>query len=162
MLSKKEKEVIAYFSVNDVGLSSHPFIKPAKTLDLTEVALIDILTNLQKKGIIKNFSGVIDHKKTGYKANALIAWNINLASGSTKINKIIDIFMGDNRISHFYQRAPNIHFNYNIYTMMHAKTKKEIKDFAEKVASECNLNYEILFTEKELKKEKLRLGEMLC
>ncbi|MBF0477900.1 MAG: hypothetical protein HQL26_00290 [Candidatus Omnitrophica bacterium] len=161
MLNKKEKQIIAYFSVHDLEFSSNPFAKAAKTLDLTEVELIDILTNLQKSGFIKHLSGVLNHRKNGYKANALIAWRLYLSSKNVKNSQFIDLIMGDDRISHFYQRTPDKLFKYNIYSMMHAKAKKEITDFVKKTSREFDLDYEILFTEKELKKEKLNLGEML-
>ncbi len=45
--------------------------------------------------------------------------------------------------------------------MMHGKTKKEIITFAQETARRFNFSQEILFTEQELKKEKLNLRGIL-
>lgn len=162
MLLKKEKAVLEYYSTHDVGILSRPFYKTAQDLRMTESELVNILCRLQRRGLIKSLRGVIDHRKAGYVANALIAWRIESRRKQVKEELVKELAMNDDRISHCYERKPHQAFNYNIFTMMHAKTTKEIKTFARNAARTLNLDYEILFTNKELKKEQLDLGEVLC
>ncbi|MBF0486451.1 MAG: hypothetical protein HQL16_08060 [Candidatus Omnitrophica bacterium] len=162
MLSKKEKDVLAFFSVNDLEASSRPFVKASKALGMSETGLIDMLKSLQKKGFIKGLRGVVDHRRAGYRENALIAWRARPGQKKAKNRLVQDVFMADDRISHCYERCPHEKFNYNIFTMMHARSRKEVLDFVRSQATDGKFDHEVLFTEKELKKDKLHLGELLC
>ena len=161
MLLKKEKEALGYFSDHEVELCSRPFLEPARNLNMTESQLVGLLKRLQKRGIIKYLRGLINHVKAGYRQNALIAWRSNSRGIKSQEKLLRDVFLADSRISHCYKRKPHKAFNYNLYTMMHAKTRKEIVAFAKKSAQRFKLSHEILFTEKELKKEKLNLKTIL-
>lgn len=161
MLHKKEKDILEYFSVNEVKLCRRPFEQAAADLSIFEDELIDLLQRLQEKGVIKSLRGVVNPHKAGYTRNALIAWRNNPSGKSAREKAINDVFLGDDRISHCYMRKPDRGFNYNIFTMMHARTKKEIVDFAKKTGQRLKSDHEILFTDKELKKEKLILKGIL-
>jgi siroheme decarboxylase len=162
MLRKKEKDVLKYFSSHPLELTTEPFAKAARSLSVDQNELIDILRRLQQRGFIKNLRGVLNHRNAGYKSNALIAWRIDAKPNLRKDNLIKDVFVNDDRISHCYERKPNKRFNYNVYTMMHGRTDQEINRFAQKTARRLKVNYEILFTDQELKKAPLSLGEILC
>ena len=162
MLLKKEKEVLGYFSHHEVELSIRPFLMAAQSLNMTESRLVDLLKRLQKKGIIKYLRGLINHVKAGYSQNALIAWRSNSRGIKSQEKLLRDVFLSEPRITHCYKRKAHKAFNYNLYTMMHAKTKNEIIAFAKKTARRFNFGQEILFTEQELKKEKLDLRGLLC
>ena len=162
MLIKKEKEALEYFSINEVELSGRPFLKAAEDLGMSEPGLVSLLNRLQKRGIIKNLRGLIDHRKAGYGQNALIAWRSGSAGKLSEEKLVKDVFLTDERISHCYRRKSHKAFDFNIFTMMHAKTKNEITAFAEKTAQVFKFDKEVLFTEKELKKKKLDLREVLC
>ncbi|MBF0521956.1 MAG: hypothetical protein HQL24_02750 [Candidatus Omnitrophica bacterium] len=154
-MREKEKKVLKYFSEYDLELSPRPFQKVAQALNMEETEVVGILQRLKKQGMIKDLRGVIHHRRVGYTTNALIAWH----KANTDVIK--KVFMGDDRISHCYKRTPQKSFNYDTFTMMHAKTASEIKGFVRQTAEKFKLTAEILFTEKELKKDKLALGKLL-
>lgn len=162
MLSKKEKEIIGYFASNGVELSSRPFRTAARKLGMPEGAVIGTLNNLKRRGFIKNLRGVINHHKAGYSQNALIAWRLKAGSTEKYSSLVNDVAIKDERISHCYRRQPHEKFRYDIFTMMHAKTKNEIMNFARATAIELGLEHEVMFTQKELKKERLAIKELLC
>ena len=162
MLSKKEKKALEYFSANDLGLCARPFKQAAADLKISEPELIGLLLRLQKKGLIKSLRGLTNPVRLGYSASALIAWRSGSPGKGNEEKLVKDAFLGDDRISHCYQRRPHRDFNYGIFTMMHAGTKKEISGFARKISRRMKFNYEVLFTAKELKKERLALTGVLC
>lgn len=162
MLIKKEKEALEYFSVNEVELSGRPFLKAAGDLGVPEPELVSLLKGLQKRGMIKNLRGLINHRRAGYRQNALIAWRSGSAGKRGEEKLVKAAFLFDARISHCYRRKPHKDFDFNIFTMMHARTKNEIISFAEKTAQVFNFDQEILFTEKELKKKRFDLKGALC
>ena len=188
MLSERERNVLLYISGRGLNISKRPFLEAARALGMSEEGVIEILRRLQEEGVIKSLRGVINHTQAGYRENALIAWRMNPAplekhflmgpvrnnpSSETKrkISKeakpqaqgsIRDAFIENDLISHCYERKPHKEFNYNIFTMMHAKKRREIESFASRIGKDFNADYVLLFTEEEVKKEKLDLKELLC
>ncbi|MBF0384277.1 MAG: hypothetical protein HQL27_00245 [Candidatus Omnitrophica bacterium] len=161
MLTDKEKKVAGYFSKNELEISPRPFTKAAAALLMQEEELIAILNKLSQKKIIKNLRGVLNHKRAGYAKNALIAWNMDGFTCGNKDEFIKKTFIDDDRISHCYKRTPHKSFNYDTFTMMHAKSVKEIRNFVNEKGAGFRIKPAVLFTRKELKKEMLSLGSLL-
>ncbi len=157
MLNEKDKSILLYMTTHGLSLSSEPFQEMAHALGMTEDDVMGTLYGLRQRGVIKSLRGVIDPKPAGYKENALIAWRVP----DEKISAVKNNFVENDLVSHCYEREPAEGFNYNVFTMVHAKEIKEIEEFAAKAAAEFKCDHEILFTEKELKKEKLDLKEFL-
>lgn len=156
MLSKIEKKVLAYITSHEFDISKRPFLSMANTLDMREEDIIGILAELRKKEAIKELRAVINHTKAGYNENALICWRVR----PDAVDIIKNIFIKNDLISHCYERKPQKEFNYNVFTMMHAKKRKDIETFAREVAKAFAVDYAVLFTEEELKK-KLDLKKLL-
>lgn len=161
-MSEKEKEVLGYFFDHEVELCARPFLKAARSLHMDEGELVGLLKGLEKRGIIKYLRGVIDHVNAGYRENALVAWRSSSPGKENGEKMARDLFLTEPRITHCYKRRPHKTFNFNLYSMMHAKTRKEIVDFAKRCARRFKLDKEVLFTEKELKKTKLDIRGIIC
>lgn len=150
MLNKTEKKVLTYILSHELGISKRPFLKIANALGMREKDIIAILLKLQRKKAINKVRAVINHLKAGYKVNALICWRIKPKA----IKAITNIFIKNTRVSHCYERKPRKEFNYNIFTIMHAKEKKDIETFIRQISETFTVDCVALFTEKELKKER--------
>lgn len=150
MLNKTEEKVLTYILSHELGISKRPFLKIAGALGMEEKEAIAILLKLQKKKAINKVRVVINHLKAGYKANALICWRVRPRA----IKAIANVFIKNNQVSHCYERKPRKEFNYNIFTVMHTKEKKDIETFVRQVAENFSVEYAVLYTEKELKKER--------
>ena len=126
-----------------------PFKKTAEKFGLTEPALLTVMKEYKKKEIIRRFGAVLNHRKIGFRANALVCWKIDGKRLSSVIKKITDL----KQISHCYQRVTYPDWPYNLYTMIHSENKRmcleTITDIAAKIKGE---EYKILFTRKEFKK----------
>ena len=56
-------------------------------------------------------------------------------------------------VSHAYEREVNENWPYNLYSMVHGKSVKDVKQIVRKMSRKCRISdYCILFTEKEFKK----------
>lgn len=150
-MTNLEKKILLYMLCHELDISRRPFLKIAKALGMKEKDVVYALVKLQKKKIINKLRGVVNHIKAGYKKNALICWRIR----KERVSAVTNLFIKNNLISHCCERKPQKKFNYNIFTMMHAKKRQDIKNFARGLAKAFTLDYVILFTEKELKKEKI-------
>lgn len=153
MPNSREKRVLFYILSHELDISKRPFLKIARALDLEERNIINILVKLQKEKAVDKLRLVLNHVKAGYKENALICWHIRKKA----IGAVTNLFIENKLISHCCERTPQKEFNYNIFTVMHAKNKKDIRIFVRNTARAFRSDCAILFTEKELKKEKLTL-----
>lgn len=157
MLTKIEKEILLYIARQGLAISEGPFEEVASSLNMTEGEVLDTLKALKESGVIKDLRGVLDHNKSGYKENGLIAWNVP----PDKIDAVKSRLIANDLISHCYEREPQKGFNYNIFAMMHADAIGVVKKFAKDVSEEFRIDNKLLFTERELKREKLDLSLLL-
>lgn len=157
MLNEIEKEILLYISKQGLAISERPFEEVASSLNMTEEKVLDTLKALKDRGIIKDLRGVLDHNKSGYKENGLLAWNVP----PDKIDAVKARLIANDLISHCYEREPQKEFNYNIFAMMHADAIGVVEKFAKDVSEELGVDCKLLFTERELKREKLDLSLLL-
>lgn len=158
MLSKKAKRILIHIGKYGVGVSSRPYAEIAECLGLSEKDVVQTLSLLQKDGIVREIRGVINHRKAGYTVNALIAWRIE----AKYIDVITKYFVSHALVSHCYERELSELFPFNVFVMMHANEKKTIDDFVRRIWQQYKVDYEVLFTDKELKKTKIDLEVFLC
>jgi precorrin-2 dehydrogenase/sirohydrochlorin ferrochelatase len=60
-------------------------------------------------------------------------------------------------VSHCYERVTCDSWQYNLYTMIHARTRRECRDIIKRIAEGTGINqYEVLFTVREFKKERVK------
>lgn len=148
MPKELDKTIISLIS-QDIPLCSRPFESLASRLGIEEGILIDRLKAYKRSGLIRKFSAVLNHRKIGFNYNAMVVWDVP--------DKLVDqagSFMAAfAQISHCYQREKAIGWNYNLYSMIHGRSKKEclnlIKDISKRLS--CR-KYQVLFSSEEYKK----------
>ena len=92
---------------------------------------------------------VLRHREVGFKANALCAWCVP----PNKLDDIAQVMSSHSAVSHCYDRTPAPNWNYNLYTMIHAKTRDECEKIIGELSSLTGItNYKILYTKREWKK----------
>ncbi len=158
MLNDIEKKVLLHISKNGLCVSPRPFLDVANALNCAEDDVLNVVQNLSGQGVIKSLRGVVNHRKAGYEHNALVAWRCS----NDQLMKVKDVFIANDMISHCYEREPQPDFNFNLFTMMHADNEESIMGFVNKIHEIFNLEYDVLVTEEELKKEKMDLETVLC
>lgn len=134
----------------DLPICSEPFLELAGSRK-GEKFLIKKIKELKKKKIIATYNAKINQEKVGYSNNAMAVWKVNTA----KADKFAKIMIKYREISHCYLRKGRKEFPYNLYTMVHAKTKKELDKIINGIAKKIGINdYVVLRSVKELKKSK--------
>jgi DNA-binding Lrp family transcriptional regulator len=148
MLSELEKKVIAKIQ-GDMPVCARPYKVMADELGIDEDSLIEVLQGLSGRGVIRRFGATLRHQKSGYSANAMVAWNVP----EEMVENVGEIFSAFAGVSHCYRRNPQPSWPYNLYTMIHAKTRDQCREMADKMAQQAGVaDYTLLFSEKELKK----------
>ncbi len=148
MLNDLEKKVVAAIQ-GDIPISQRPYEELANEIGVTEDDFIEALNSLHDRGLIRRFGATLRHQMSGYKANAMVAWNVNEA----RVHSIGEIFASFSCVSHCYRRNPVKTWPYNLYTMIHAQKKDECIRLAGEMAEKAGVDdYSLLFSKKELKK----------
>ncbi len=152
MLSDLEKRVILALQ-RDLEVEPQPFKGLAELLGLEEEVLLATIRGLMEKGYIRRFGATLRHQKSGFEANALVAWKVPEAD----IKRLGQELAAQRVVSHCYYRRPAKNWPYNLYTMVHGRSREECLETAARMSRETGLSeYQVLFSESELKKTTMR------
>ncbi len=152
MLSALEKRLILALQ-RDLEIEPRPFLDLAGRLGLEEEKVLAAIRGLMDKGYIRRFGATLRHQKSGYEANALVAWTVAEAD----LRPIGRKMAAHRAVTLCYARRPAPAWPYNLYTMVHGRTREECLEIAARLARETGLSdYQVLFSESELKKTTMR------
>ncbi len=152
MLSELDQKVIRALQ-RDLEICPQPFLEVAEHLEMEEEALLAAIRSLIARGYIRRFGATLRHQQSGYEANALVAWAVPEAD----LKRIGEQLAGQRAVTHCYARRPAPTWPYNLYTMIHGRTMNECVEIAARMAAETGIgDYEMLFSETELKKTTMR------
>jgi len=152
MLTDLEQKVVLALQ-RDLEVTPRPFLEVAELLGVPEEELLAAIRSLMGKGVIRRFGATLRHQKSGFPANALVAWCVP-ASDLAAIGKKMASYR---EVSHCYARTPAPAWPYNLYTMVHGKTPEDCVRTAARLAAATGIaDYQMLFSETELKKTTMR------
>ncbi|MFN3814182.1 MAG: Lrp/AsnC family transcriptional regulator [Aquificaceae bacterium] len=151
-LTHEEKNIVKV-TQEDMPLVKRPFFEYAKSLGMEEEELIQKLVNLKQKGVLRRISAIVYHTKVGFLSNAMSVWKVNSESVE-RVGNHLASFKG---VSHCYERTTSNGWNYNLFAMIHGRTKEEIWDLVKVVSEETGVyDYKLLFSVREFKKRRVR------
>lgn len=152
MLTELENEIIALIQ-GDIPITQRPYLEMAQKLGISEKTLLERLKDLCDKGVIRRFGATIYHQKSGFEANAMVAWKVD----EDRIDDAGERMASFNEVSHCYRRNPTGDWPYNLYTMIHAKDEESCREIARNISAKTSINtYSLLFSRKELKKTSMK------
>jgi len=129
-----EPEKVA--SVEELGLGdevkkleSLPIAKrPFHELGMGEEETVSLIEELIKKGVVRDFSGVLSESKIGFRFNGM---NVISTEQPEKLAKKLLEFK---QITHLIERIPSEKWNYPLYFMVHAVERETIEKFREQIS----------------------------
>ena len=152
MLTDLEKKIIAYIQ-GDLAISERPYLEIAQKLGISEDDFLVHLKALNDRGLIRRFGATLRHQKSGYKANAMVAWKLD----EDRVEEVGRTMASLQQVSHCYRRSPNGDWPYNLYTMVHATDEAACRETARQMATKAGVTeYTLLFSRKELKKTSMQ------
>jgi len=158
MLSELEKKVIARVQ-GDMPICERPYQILAEQIGIGEAQFLDILQGLAQRGVMRRFGATLRHQKSGFGANAMVAWKIDEA----RIDSVGPVMADFPEISHCYRRNPQPRWPYNVYTMIHADSESACRQIARRIAAAVQPEaYEVLFSRRELKKTSMQYIDRAC
>lgn len=155
MLSEQDRQIICELQ-NGLPLVSRPFKQMAGRLNMTEEGLIERIRHFIANGQIRRFGAAVRHQDLGYLANAMVVWD----TPDEKAAEIGSQMAAFEEVTHCYQRPRYPDWPYNLFTMVHGRSREECARIAEKIAQATGVKqYQLLFSTAELKKISMRYFE---
>ena len=148
MLNSLEKKIVATIQA-DIPVIERPYLEMAQKLGISETLFLKTLQELCERGVIRRFGATLRHQKTGFSANAMVAWQVE----EERIDKVGDQLAAFREVSHCYYRKPTKDWPYCLYTMVHANDEETCRETARRMSAAAAIpTYSILFSRRELKK----------
>jgi DNA-binding Lrp family transcriptional regulator len=148
MLTELEKKIIASLQ-EDMAVTERPYLRIAQKLGISEKQLLDRLIDLCNREVIRRFGATLRHQRTGFTANAMVAWKVD----EDRIEAVGQKMAAFQQVSHCYRRNPSHEWPYNLYTMVHASDERSCHETARKMSEATSVkDYTLLFSREELKK----------
>jgi len=148
-LDENDKAILKTLQ-SGISLVSQPFAEIAKKIGVDEKEVLLHIQQLLDKGVIRRFGASIRHRKVGITANAMIVWKVPQVRVEEVGRKIAEF----KEVTHCYERRiiPG-RWEYNVFSMVHGRSKKMCKEVAKKISESTGINdYVLIFSEREFKK----------
>ena len=148
MKTNIDREIIRFIQ-GDIPVESRPFTSLANTLDLSEEEIVQHIKDLQDQGMIRRFATIQRHYNVGFNVNAMVAWKVALEDA----DRVGKIMAGFDEVSHCYLRDVPEEFGYNLFSMIHTRSNKQIDTILEELSSCTGISdYIVIKSVRELKK----------
>ncbi|MEM0204156.1 MAG: Lrp/AsnC family transcriptional regulator, partial [Archaeoglobaceae archaeon] len=110
--------------LENLPISRRPFLE----LGLGEEETVDLIRELIKKGVVRDFSGVLSERGIGFRFNGM---NVLRTENPEKVAR--ELLKNYPQITHLIERVASEKWNYPLYFMVHAVEKRTIEEIAESV-----------------------------
>ncbi len=152
VLTPKDKEIIN-LAQNDIEITKEPFKEMVEELGIGYDEFFESLERYKKSGLMRRYAGILNHKRAGFGANAMTVWDVDEDNGEEMGMKAASF----SAVSHCYLRPKYPDWNYNLFTMIHAKSKDEIDAIIKEMEQEIPHNSKrLLYSTREFKKVRLK------
>ena len=137
----------------DIEMVSEPFKKIIEELDITYDTFFGVLKELQEAGYMRRFASILNHRKAGFNANAMVVWDVEDGEKGEAIGANAAEFSA---VSHCYLRPKYPNWQYNLFTMVHGKTREETNGIIAEMATEIESKSHMpLYSSREFKKVRI-------
>ena len=115
---------------------TRPYATIGKQIAMSESEVISRLAKLRQLGLIKRLGVIVKHKRLGYRANAMVVWNIPDA----KVKELGRQISRFDFVTLCYQRPRRLpEWPYNLFCMIHGKDRSTVLHQLETLCEACGL-----------------------
>ena len=138
---------------NDIPIVREPFREVIDELGIEYDKFFATLNELKEAGVMRRFAGILNHRRAGFNANAMVVWDVDEAKGDEIGEKASEF----SAVSHCYLRPKYPNWPYNLFTMVHGKTTEETNGTIREMASEIeHFARQPLYSTREFKKVRIK------
>jgi DNA-binding Lrp family transcriptional regulator len=133
----------------DLPLRPDPFSILASSLQIDTTSLLETLRKWTADGRIRRYGVMVNHHRLGFTANSMTAWAVPAA----KVEEVGKRLASSPQITHCYERPAFPRFPYNVYAMIHGRSRQECLTVVEGLSEACGIHdAAALFSKREFKK----------
>ena len=137
----------------DLPLAPRPFDEMANRLCITTTDLFARANEFQQRKIMRRYSAVLHHRRSGFKANAMIVWNVP----PQRSEEVGLIMAQHNAVTHCYERPTFPDWPYTHFTMVHATSQEACEEIGKEIGEATGISDRMfLYSSREYKKTRVR------
>ncbi len=148
--SQQENRLIAAIQ-SGLPIVERPFKAVGMTIGQSETNVIDGVQNLVHLGVIKRIGVVVRHHELGYRANAMVVWDIP----DEEVSQVGPCLGKLEFVTLCYRRPRRLPvWRYNLFCMIHGHDREEVLARVDEMRQECRLqnrDCEVLFSTRRFK-----------
>ena len=145
-----------------VEVDREPFATAARILGdglggapVDERQVLERLRSWKADGTIRRFGALVAHRRMGYAFNGMTVWD----APPDRADAVGRAFAREPFVSHCYARPRSPQWPYNLYAMVHAKTRIQLDERVAQLRRIAGLEPQVLVSTKEYKKSSMRYFE---
>jgi DNA-binding Lrp family transcriptional regulator len=145
-------ELVKYLQ-EDIEPVLEPFKRVVDSLNISYEKLKEESQKLKDAGVMRRFASILYHRKAGFKANAMVVWNVDEENAYDIGQKVAEF----SAVSHCYLRPTYPNWPYPLFSMIHGKSKDEVQSVVEEIEKEIKpKDYKYLYSTREFKKQRIK------
>lgn len=144
MPDERDLELLARLS-SGLPLCPHPYAQIGAELAMGEAEVLARLARLKAQGSIKRLGVIVKHRPLGYRANAMIVFDIP----DDEVKPLGGQISRFSFVTLCYQRPRQPEWPYNLYCMIHGKDRATVLAQLQQLEHACGLGHfarQILFS----------------
>ena len=125
----------------------------SSSLNMTNADLFELANTLQDKKIMRRFSAVLHHRRSGFRSNAMVVWKVP----PEKAEEIGMKMAEHSAVTHCYERPTFPDWEYTHFTMVHATTQDGCEEIAKEISQSTGITDNLLlYSTREYKKTRVK------
>lgn len=136
-----------------LSFSERPYAELAGKIGITESDVLKRISLYQENGLIKRFGIIVRHQELGYKANAMIVWDIP----DEQVHFIANRMKQYPFVSLCYRRPRRLpHWPFNLFCMIHGRDRESVLQYLATMISSNNwqkYSCDVLFSKRRFKQQ---------
>lgn len=117
-------------------LVSRPYAEIGKSIGMEEAEVTARIRQWIETGVIKRLGVIVRHRPLGYRANAMVVWNIP----DERVGAVGRQMSGFDYVTLCYRRPRRgTDWPYNLFCMIHGKDRQKVLAQTERLATACGI-----------------------
>jgi DNA-binding Lrp family transcriptional regulator len=125
-----------------------PYAEVARRVGVPEANIFGRIRSLTERGVIRRIAAVVHDAKLGYDGNAMVAWQVPEGA----LERAGETAAARPEVSHAYARRTTGRWPFNLYTMIHARSREELEKVVEELRPVLGGDFRVLYTVREYTK----------
>ena len=149
-MNQREQDLLATIQTG-IPLVSQPYAAIAEQSGLSEEQVITAIRQFISQGLIKRWGVVVRHHELGYRANAMVVWDVP----DERVDELGQQLKQFDFVTLCYRRPRRLpHWPYNLFCMIHGRDRETVIEQVEQLVVQLHLQaipHELLFSKRRFK-----------